>query len=310
MKRGIRYAPSPTGILHVGNLRTAWISQRLAQALGESWIVRFDDIDTPRVIAGAKQQQEQDFRALGLIADEVIVQSQRHPRHSELFHIARTAGLIYPCDCSRKDVARQTQELASFASAPHAALPPYSGRCRHRDGEPLANFLTQDSLAWRWKMQSDATGRHDPIVLRTRDSATLEVLPGYHWACAIDDADGDYRLLVRAWDLAESELIQKPLRLWVRSLRGEAVSAGDSLVFHTSLVVQADGKRLEKRTQGITLKELTAQGILPTALVGIFARSFREADALIAIEKTERGETSSLLGEPIRHLELPELLRM
>jgi len=73
---GVRYAPSPTGRLHLGNLRTAWVSERWARSLSLPWVVRFEDIDRPRVISGSQEQQLADMRALGLKPDVVLVQSR------------------------------------------------------------------------------------------------------------------------------------------------------------------------------------------------------------------------------------------
>src|SRR6185312_17052083 len=96
----VRFAPSPTGKFHVGNLRTAWISHIFSRYLGQPWIVRFEDIDQPRVVAGALQWQLDDLRKLGMVPDRVLVQSERLARHEALFRDAVAAGQVYPCTCS------------------------------------------------------------------------------------------------------------------------------------------------------------------------------------------------------------------
>lgn len=284
---GVRFAPSPTGRFHVGNLRTAWISHAIARRLGEPWIVRFEDIDGPRVVAGAQELQLEDMRALGLevrpeLGDELIRQSDAHARHLEWFLRAVRERRVYPCFCSRKDVR---EALDGAASAPHGRVATYSGRCRERVTAAAAAANIPDhslpSLAWRFALDEDPSGRSDFIVARTSvelstESGSDAVLlpsdpasfaPAYHWACAIDDAEGRYRLLVRASDLADVVPQHRAIMRW---LGYEELPK----VFHTALVTQNDGHRLEKRTQGVTLPELLAAGWSAERIVAKFTESF------------------------------------
>lgn len=258
--KGVRFAPSPTGRFHIGNLRTAWIASRIAILLGEPLVIRIEDIDAERSRDEFKDQQIADLKRLGIEADEVVIQSDRHSRHLELFKRAVDDGLIYPCDCSRKDVLAA---LAGLRSAPHAQEVDYSGRCRTRN---LADMRPVETLAWRWRSELDASGRLDAIVARTHPDGS-QFTPGYHWACAIDDAEGDYRLLVRAWDLKNADFTQRQIREWIRP-------SIQTSVFHTSLVINHDGSRLEKRTKGVTLDELANSGTAAQNLVSHFERSF------------------------------------
>src|SRR6476659_5113424 len=91
----VRFAPSPTGTFHVGNLRTAWVSYRWSRVLRMPWVVRFEDIDGPRVVNGARERQLADMAALGLVPDEILVQSARHERHRALFLRAVADGSVY-----------------------------------------------------------------------------------------------------------------------------------------------------------------------------------------------------------------------
>src|SRR6185437_14145850 len=100
----VRFAPSPPGRFHIGNLRTAWISHEFARVLNFPWVVRFEDIDQPRVLPGAQQTQLDDMAALGLIPDRVLTQSHQNTRHEDLFRAAIDKNQIYPCTCSRKEV--------------------------------------------------------------------------------------------------------------------------------------------------------------------------------------------------------------
>jgi glutamyl-tRNA synthetase len=256
--KGIRYAPSPTGTLHLGNLRTAWISALWAKKLGEPWIVRFEDIDLPRVVDGAQEKQLHDLRALGLVPDQVLTQSSFLERHESLMVEGIRMGRIYPCFCSRKEV--QTALLAA-ASAPHDRPVAYAGACRQRTEFPL---LTKSSIAWRFRSE-DPSGAEDFIVARSAPVRSLEdpladFVPAYHWACAIDDNDGDYRLLVRAQDLADAHPIQSKIREWLADFEK-----------------RPPRHRLEKRTAGVTLDELMAAGVQPAQIVERFEKTFDHA---------------------------------
>ncbi len=272
----VRFAPSPTGSFHVGNLRTAWISRRWASFLKLPWVVRFEDIDVPRVVRGARERQLADMKSLGLVPDQIVLQSERRGRHWQVFQDFQKAGLIYPCYCSRKMVR---QAVEDSASAPHQEPPAYSGRCRHMADQ---NFNTDfPSLAWRLKMP-DESGAEDAVIARTSpvweqvetpDAASF--VPAYHWACAIDDQDGGYELLVRAWDLEGVTSLQRTIQSHLCRLEGKIFEP--AAIFHCALVVRNDGQRLEKRTKGVTLPELLDAGEAAASLTAKFETSFSHA---------------------------------
>jgi glutamyl-tRNA synthetase len=296
---GVRFAPSPTGRFHLGNLRTAWISWKIAKKLGLRWVVRFEDIDQPRVVQGAQEEQLSDLRALGMEPDEVIVQSSRRARHWELFLKAREEGVIYPCVCSRKEIQ---SALDGMASAPHIALgsapPQYSGKCRlHSPAQWSAHAM----LGWRFRSE-DPSGAQDFIVARTAGSVAPEsFVPSYHWACAIDDEDGKYDLLVRAADLSSATAIQRRVQVW---MAGGEKQARLPAVYHTSLVVQDDGHRLEKRTMGVTLKELQSKGWTIERILGAFESSWSSEH----LESLKSGlKPGIILSEPKISLFLKDL---
>ena len=153
---GVRFAPSPTGSFHIGNLRTAWISHKWAKRLHLPWIVRFEDIDTPRVMPHAQQEQLSDFQWLGLIPSRIDVQSAHLDRHWKLFVKAIQIGIVYPCYCSRKEVQAA---LANAASAPHGSNSVYSGHCRQQRNLKLNETISHhQSIAWRFKNDCDDKG--------------------------------------------------------------------------------------------------------------------------------------------------------
>lgn len=265
---GVRFAPSPTGRFHIGNLRTAWISHQLAKDLGKPWVLRFEDIDRPRVAPGAQVQQLGDLTKLGLVADLVLLQSDFAQRHHEVFQSAVVSGRAYPCTCSRREVQEALRDLAS---APNdGAVAVYSGACRPSSLPGEIGHITpsaEGTIAWRFRM-SNESGQDDFIIART-DTAG-DFVPSYHWACAIDDFDGDYELIVRSQDLQSALKPQRAVQEWL-ALKGEAKTQTQPwpAAFHTSLVVQNDGHRLEKRTNGVTLDEL----------LNYFGKSYRATEA-------------------------------
>ncbi|HLE01539.1 MAG TPA: glutamate--tRNA ligase family protein [Bdellovibrionota bacterium] len=275
MARGVRFAPSPTGRFHVGNLRTAWISHHLSRRLQLPWVVRFEDIDRPRVVQNAIELQTRDLWSLELRPDQVFVQSQNRERHWKIFLKAVSEGQVYPCFCSRKDVREAIQESAS---ARHGIEPVYSGACRK-----LLNVSHSVSgsaaVGWRFKMENES-GALDPVIARTSglkllaDADSCGFVPAYHWACAIDDLDGECMVLVRAWDLEHAVVFQRAVQEWLVKL--ERRVAGLPAVFHCAVVTGALGERLEKRTKGVTLPELIAHGISAEALKKKFEASFTD----------------------------------
>jgi len=123
-----RFAPSPTGDLHLGGAWSALASWTLARSLGGAFVVRVEDIDTPRVVPGAEARILEDLTWLGLVADEAPRrQSERGALYEEALAELCRQGRIYPCDCSRADIIR-------VASAPHPGEElVYPGSCRDKD---------------------------------------------------------------------------------------------------------------------------------------------------------------------------------
>lgn len=284
---GVRFAPSPTGNFHLGNLRTAWISWWWARQLRQPWVLRFEDIDRPRVVYGAQDQQLKDLHDLGLEPDLIVVQSELYDRHLQLFMRARDEGVIYPCLCSRKEI------LSRLASAPHGKEAIYSGNCRNR-------ALKKDSVrgqqvAWRFRTPDEGGGQ-DFIIGRTQDWEE-DFVPAYHWACAIDDWDGDVTLLVRAHDLAPALVLQRWIQEWLNRELGTRLYPA---AFHTSLVINNEGGRLEKRTQGVTLSELKTQGWGADEILVAFQRSY--------INKANEFSSEKVWGESRDSLFIAELL--
>src|SRR5437868_4384396 len=188
-----RLAPSPTGAQHVGNARTYLIAWLTARSRGGRVVLRIEDIDSPRVKAGAAEEACADLRWLGLDWDEgPFVQTQRLPLYQDALGQLQARELVYPCTCTRADIERA-------ASAPHAEHegPVYPGTCAGRrvaDAETLGD----QPFAWRFRVATGSQGFHDlyrgwtPVdaALYGGDFVVWKSVgtPAYQLAVVVDDA--------------------------------------------------------------------------------------------------------------------------
>lgn len=241
-----RFAPSPSGDLHVGNLRTALLAWLFARSTGRTFLVRVEDLD--RVRAGSEEQQLADLRDLGIDWDGPVVrQSERRAVVDSAVAALDSAGLTYPCFCTRREV----QEAPS---APH--LPPgaYPGTCRDLSDDeralralerPAALRLRSTTTSWTVHdvLHGDVEGAVDDVVLRRNDG-----VPAYNLAVVVDDADQGVDQVVRGDDL----LTSAPRQAYLASLLGHPAPT----YAHVPLAVNTQGARLAKRDGAVTLREL------------------------------------------------------
>jgi glutamyl-tRNA synthetase len=255
-----RFAPSPTGILHLGNLRTALASWLSVQARDGKWIIRIEDVDRARSRPGVAEEHLRELAALGLESDEPILwQSQREAGYLAALQWLFGQGRLYPCVCTRK-------ELASLASAPHQEdqLRPYPGTCRERSlaalrPEALRFRLPEGFVAWEdWVLgaRRDCPGAltGDPLLYR-RDGCFA-----YHLAVVVDDAAQGVTEVVRGADLGQVTATQILLQ--------EALNLARPAYAHPGLVVDPSGARLGKREGSPGLEALTAKGHSIQAILG------------------------------------------
>lgn len=254
-----RFAPSPTGILHLGNLRTALASWLSARAAGGRWIIRMEDVDGPRCRRDLGEGQLRDLAALGLESDGPVVwQSDRGEAYRQALEALHRAEQLYPCVCTRKD-------LQMLASAPHAedGLRPYPGRCRLRAwegfGRALRLRLPEEPVAWEDHLlgpQSDDPAQltGDPLLFR-RDGCFA-----YHLAVVVDDGAQGVTEVVRGADLRPVTATQIRLQ--------EALGLPRPAYAHLGLVAAPDGSRLGKRAGALGLEALAARGIPPEEVLG------------------------------------------
>lgn len=242
-----RFAPSPTGPLHAGSLAAALASWLDARAFGGGrggqWLVRIEDVDTPRCIPGAGEFILQQLAACGLVPDAPpLWQSARGAHYQQALDRLVAQGDAYPCACSRKDI-EEAQLALGHARERHAALP-YPGTCRHglngRAGRSW-RFRVPDGLAptpWRDRrlgaQQQDVAAEIGDFVLRRADG-----LWAYQLAVVVDDAAQGVTHVVRGEDLADNTPRQIQLQ--------RALHTPTPQYLHTPLVCGDNGEKLSKQ---------------------------------------------------------------
>lgn len=277
-----RFAPSPTGRLHLGHAYSAAIGEAAARRAGGRFLLRIEDLDPgrsrPEFVAGI----EQDLRWLGLVWDgEPLVQSKRTAVYAGAIERLKAMNLLYPCFCTRSDIA-------AALSAPHGAAAHYPGTCRGLPDDPERRAATAHS--WRLNASkaighaglprwSEIEGRSfaatagdiDDEILARKDSPA-----SYHLACVIDDSESGVTLVVRGSDLRPSTPVQRLLQT--------LLGLPEPLYLHHPLVVHGDGRRLAKRDRAPTLAALRESGLDGPVLarrlaLGSLPAGFRLADA-------------------------------
>lgn len=264
-----RFAPSPSGDLHLGNLRTAVLAWLFARSTGRRFLLRVEDLD--RVREGARDRQLADLAELGLDWDgDVVSQSHRLPRYDAAIAELHAAGLTYECFCTRR-------EILKAASAPHAPQGAYPGTCRNLTPDERADRLTggrPPALRLRAGVTSftiddvlhgSYSGMVDDLVLRRGDGT-----PAYNLAVVVDDAAQGIDQVVRGDDLLSSA----PRQAYLAGLLGLTAPA----YAHVALALNEDGKRLAKRDGAVTLTDQKALGRTPSDVLGVLAASLGLAE--------------------------------
>ena len=273
-----RLAPSPTGAQHVGNARTfllAWLSVR---SQGGHLILRMEDIDSPRIKAGAAEQVIEDLRWLGLDWDEgpdiggaqfSYVQTERVALYDRALQQLKERDLIYPCTCSRSDIA-------AAASAPHVGQegPRYPGTCA-KNNVASGNELPPGSFAWRLRTSNQIRTFHDGVAGEVHSNVQAELgdfviakadgTPAYQLAVVVDDHEMGVTEVVRGNDLLPSAFRQ--LELY------DLFGWKQPRFIHVPLVIGEDGRRLAKRHGDTRLASFRAAGVRSEQIIGLVAWS-------------------------------------
>jgi glutamyl-tRNA synthetase len=251
-----RFAPSPSGELHAGNLRTAILAWMFARSTGRDFLLRVEDLDRAR--SGAEAEQLRDLVALGVTWDgDVVRQTARGSLYTATISRLQAAGLTYECFCTRR-------EIQEAPSAPHAPQGAYPGTCRNLDAAELEFKRSTRPAAVRLRagvseysvhdvLHGTYTGMVDDFVLRRNDGVAA-----YNLAVVVDDAEQGIDQVVRGDDLLPST----PRQAYLASLLNIPVPE----YAHVPLVVNHDGVRLAKRDGAVTLHDLAAVGISSDAV--------------------------------------------
>lgn len=280
-----RYAPSPTGSLHLGNARTALLAYLHARAMGAAFILRIEDIDLPRTVPRATEAILDDLRWLGISWDEgpdmggpcgPYLQSERLALYEDALARLQNMGLVYECFCSRSDILRA-------ASAPHPGEegPIYPGTCRHLSGEQREErrrALTKGRFsALRVSVQNAAPIHfHDEILgemtfdlARQTGDFVLKRADGlfaYQLVAAVDDALMGITHVLRGDDLVSST----PRQLFLMDALG---LARPHAYAHVPLLLDEGGGKMSKRLGSMTISSLRQRGVRPGRIVSLLARS-------------------------------------
>jgi glutamyl-tRNA synthetase len=292
MPRG-RFAPSPTGDVHLGTARTALVAWLAARRDGGSFVLRIEDIDQPRVIAGAEERMLDDLRWLGLDWDEgPYRQSERLALYDDALAKLESTGLTYACYCSRADVARAS-------SAPHGPNQAYPGTCRGLtpmqrtllQGQPSSiRFRAPDrDVCFDDAIHGSVCSRADDFVIRRSDG-----LHAYQLAVVVDDLAMGIEEVVRGDDLLDST----PRQL----LLYEALASPSPKFAHVPLVVGPDGQRLAKRHGNASIRALRERCVAAPEVIGRLAASLglcRAEDRLMPDDLVAAFSFDKLAREPL-----------
>jgi len=281
-----RFAPSPTGHLHLGRLYAAKIAHDLARKHNGSYLLRFEDIDITRVKDEFYTSILEDLKFFGITHDQSPISQLDHDRvkaYEQTIYKLNELGVTYPCFCSRKEISR---ELATLANAPHTNdfnIQHYPGTCRDLTSKEIHSHLNEGkipSIRLNSQKAKTLTGSlkftdliHGVIdvdhnilgdcILARRDIGT-----SYHIASVIDDAYQKITYVTRGEDLLESTHIHRVLQ--------SLLNLPEPIYLHHPLVVNDDNERLAKRSQSTTIKELIALGHDKASLLKMIQNSLQK----------------------------------
>jgi len=277
-----RFAPSPTGYLHLGHAYSALFSYEKAMDSGGQFLLRIEDIDQGRSRIEFEQQIFEDLGWLGLTWPiPVRRQSEHFKDYKAALDTLLSIGLVYPCFCTRKEI--QT-EIKAAGGAPHGPDGPiYPGTCRNLSDDQRSALINQgtpyayrldvekslartDTLTWQDAIAGNVTANPEKfgdIVIARKDTPT-----SYHLAVTLDDHLQDVTLVTRGRDLFEATdihcLLQKLLNLNTPNYH------------HHALVLDDDGDRLAKRNDSASIKTLRGEGASPEDIRGMISKGLHD----------------------------------
>ena len=267
-----RFAPSPNGRLHLGHAYSALLNEKLAREASGRFLLRIEDIDTLRCTPEHTQAMLADLAWLGLIWEEPVL---RQSEHLADYHRAqqrlKDRGLLYPCFCSRQDIARK---VGDDAQRDPEGQPLYPGTCRHMTKEERDTRLARgEPSAWRIDMKRALAGLAAPLFFIEEGSgkavsetaypeiwgdvviARKDIATSYHMAVTIDDARQGITHVVRGRDLFHATSIHRLLQ--------HLLDLPVPVYFHHELIDDGEGRKLSKSLGSRSLGDLRQEGISP-----------------------------------------------
>ncbi len=282
-----RFAPSPTGHLHLGHAWSAWQAWRRARDEGGRFLLRIEDIDTGRCRPEFETAIFGDLAWLGLDWEEpVLRQSGRFDRYRAALAAIRERGLAYPCFCTRADIRREIEAAGGAPHGPPTGLPGspqdpmgglrYPGTCRGLSAaERQARIGRGDAHAWRldaaaaaarsgpltWRDETAGEVVADPAVFGDVVLARKDTPTSYHLAVTVDDALQGVTLVVRGRDLFAATHVHRLLQAILGLPAPRYV--------HHPLLLDAEGKRFAKRDRALTIRTLRDKGLSPAEVISM-----------------------------------------
>jgi len=270
-----RFAPSPTGRLHLGHVFAGKVARDLAREKGGEFLLRFEDIDVTRVRPEFYDGIEQDLRWLGLDWDgPALRQTDRLAAYDAALQTLRELGAVYPCFCTRREIE---EELANITHAPHGPEGPhYPGTCKRLSpAERDAKLASGIPFSWRFDSEKAGelvgaltftdlrygqiavdTGVLGDVILARKDIGT-----SYHLAVVTDDAFQQITHVTRGEDLLASTHIHRALQT--------LLGFPEPFYWHHELILDETGKRLAKRHDSLSIKALRESGKSPAEVLAL-----------------------------------------
>lgn len=262
----VRFAPSPTGLIHIGNARTALLNALFARRAGGRFVLRFDDTDRERSRRDYADQIEVDLAWLGIAPDLTVRQSDRMELYGDAAERLRAAGRLYPCFETPEELERRRRLLLARGQPPiydRAALalsPADRARLQAEGRRPHWRFrLDPTVVGWddlvRGPAHVDCASLSDPVLVR-EDESFLYTLPS-----VVDDIELAVSHVIRGEDHVTNTAVQ--IQIF------EALGASPPAFGHHNLLTTADGEGLSKRSGALSLKSLAADGLEPLAIAAL-----------------------------------------
>jgi glutamyl-Q tRNA(Asp) synthetase len=270
-----RFAPSPTGRLHLGHVLAAQVAHSLARDVGGVFLLRHEDIDGPRVREAFYQGIEEDLEWLGLKWDGApLRQTQRTAAYVVALESLRARRLIYPCFCTRREIQEEWARIGAAPQGPESAI--YPGTCRQLTSEQrLEKIHSGTAYAWRLdaSMASALAGPLtfqdsrfgeilvDPQLLGDVVLARKDIGTAYHLAVVVDDAFQEITHVTRGEDLLSSTHVHRLLQA--------LLDLPEPCYFHHPLLLDHQGKRLAKRNDSLAIATLRGGGTSPAEVLAL-----------------------------------------